>query len=128
MPPKHAITADDAPKAIGPYSPAIVSGDFIFCSGQIPLNPATGKLIEGDVRACVNREMASIRALLEAAGASLDDIVKTTIFVTDLADFPAVNEAYGTHFTGTPPARSTVQVAALPLGVPVEIEVIARKP
>ena len=124
---KHAVAANDAPEAIGPYSPAIVSGDFIFCSGQIPLDPATGQVIDGTVADCVHRAMQSVKALLDQAGATLDDIVKTTIFVTDLGDFPIVNEAYGTYFSETPPARSTVQVAALPLGVPVEIEVIARK-
>lgn len=128
MSPHHAITTGDAPKAVGPYSQAIVAGDLIFCSGQVPLDPATGQVVEGDVRACVDRIMANLAAVLAAAGAALDDVVRTTIFLADMNDYPAVNEAYGAHFPGTPPARSTVQVARLPLGVPVEIDAIAVKP
>ncbi|MFQ5494743.1 MAG: Rid family detoxifying hydrolase [Phycisphaerae bacterium] len=122
---RRAIATDAAPKAVGPYSQAIVAGDFIFCAGQGPLDPATGRLVEDDIAACVDRTMRNIAGVLAAEGATLDDIVKTTVFLADMADYPAVNEAYGKHFTGTPPARSAVQAAKLPLGMPIEIEAIA---
>lgn len=124
---QRAIATPDAPKAIGPYSQGVVAGDLIFCSGQIPLDPETGDLVEGTVEVCVDRIMQNLAAVLAAEHASLDDIVKTTIYLADLDDFPAVNAAYGAHFTGTPPARATVQVARLPLGVPVEIDAIALR-
>jgi 2-iminobutanoate/2-iminopropanoate deaminase len=124
---REAISSDSAPKAIGPYSQAIRSGQMLFLSGQIPLDPATGEMVgAGDVRAQAERVMANIDAVLKAGSLSFANVVKTTIFLTDLADFSAVNEIYGARFAGlAPPARSTVQVAALPRGAKVEIEVIA---
>ena len=124
----RAIATDAAPRAVGPYSQAIVAGDFIFCAGQVPLDPATGRLVEGDIGACVDRIMQNLAGVLAAESATLDDIVKTTIFLADMDDYQAVNAAYGAHFTGTPPARSAVQVARLPLNVSVEIEAIAVRP
>ena len=122
----QVIATDEAPKAIGPYSQAIVSGDLVFTSGQIPLDPKTQEMVKGDVRTQAERVMENLRSVLEAAGASFGQVVKTTIFLVDLnADFAAVNEVYGKRFTGSPPARSTVQVAALPKGARVEIEMIA---
>lgn len=124
---RRTVRTEAAPKAIGPYAQAIVAGDLVFCSGQIPLDPATGELVAGDIRAQTERVMLNIEAVLAAAGSSFDRIVKSTIFLTDLADFAVVNEVYG-RFVGedAPPARSTVQVAALPRGANVEIEAIAR--
>ena len=122
----QVIATDEAPKAIGPYSQAIVSGDLVFTSGQIPLDPKTQEMVKGDVRAQAERVMENLRTVLEAASASFGQVVKTTIFLVDLsADFAVVNEVYGKRFTGSPPARSTVQVAALPKGARVEIEMIA---
>jgi 2-iminobutanoate/2-iminopropanoate deaminase len=122
----QVIATDQAPKAIGPYSQAIVAGDLVFTSGQIPLDPKTQEMVKGDVRAQAERVMENLRSVLDAAGASFGQVVKTTIFLVDLnADFAAVNEVYGKRFTGSPPARSTVQVAALPKGARVEIEMIA---
>jgi 2-iminobutanoate/2-iminopropanoate deaminase len=121
----QVIATDEAPKAIGPYSQAIVSGDLVFTSGQIPLDPKTQEMVKGDIRAQAERVMENLRSVLEAAGASFGQVVKTTIFLADLADFAAVNEVYGKRFSGSPPARSTVQVAALPKGARVEIEMIA---
>lgn len=123
---RSAIRTSQAPEAIGPYSQAIRSGDLLFTSGQIPLDPATGKLVEGDITAQTRRVMANLRAVLSAAGADFADVVKTTIFLLDMGDFAAVNAVYGEHFTAAPPARSTVQVARLPKDARVEIEMIAR--
>jgi 2-iminobutanoate/2-iminopropanoate deaminase len=122
-----ALQSAQAPKAIGPYSQAIdVSGGrFVFLAGQIPLDPATGEMVQGDVVAQTERVMQNLKAVLEAAGSSFADVVKTTIFVTDLADFKAINETYGKYFSQSPPARATVQVAALPRGCKVEIDAIA---
>ena len=121
------ISTEKAPKAIGPYSQAISLGDFIFTSGQIPLDPATQQLVQGDIRAQTERVMENLGAVLAAAGVGFDKVVKATIFVADLSDFAAVNEIYGKRFPKDPPARSTVQVAALPKGARVEIELIARR-
>jgi 2-iminobutanoate/2-iminopropanoate deaminase len=122
----QVIATDEAPKAIGPYSQAIVSGDLVFTSGQIPLDPKTQEMIKGDVRVQAERVMENLRGVLAAAGVSFAQVVKTNIFLVDLAaDFAAVNEVYGKRFSGSPPARSTVQVAALPKGARVEIEMIA---
>jgi 2-iminobutanoate/2-iminopropanoate deaminase len=121
----QVIATADAPKAIGPYSQAIVSGDLVFTSGQIPLDPRTQEMVQGDVRAQAERVMDNLRAVLEASSASFAQVVKTTIFLVDLADFAAVNEVYGKRFPGAPPARSTIQVAALPKGARVEIEMTA---
>ena len=120
------ISTEKAPQAIGPYSQAVVSGDFVFTSGQIPLDPATGQLVTGDITAQTKRVMENLRAVLAAAGCSFMDVVRTTIYLVDLGHFTAVNEAYGACFEAPYPARATVQVAALPRGAQVEIDVIAR--
>lgn len=117
----------NAPAPIGPYSQAVEVGGFLFCSGQIALDPATGEVNNGSVAEQTELVMKNVGAVLEAAGCSFDNVVKTTIFLTDMADFPAVNEVYGRYFKSAPPARSTVAVAGLPRGVKVEIEVVASK-
>jgi 2-iminobutanoate/2-iminopropanoate deaminase len=124
---RDPISTDAAPKAIGPYSQAIAAGNLIFTSGQIPLDPATQQLVTGDIRAQTERVMENLSAVLQAAGVGFAQVVKATIFVADLADFAAVNEIYGKRFPNNPPARSTVQVAALPKGARLEIELIAVK-
>ena len=121
------IATEKAPKAIGPYSQAVVTGDLVFTSGQIPLDPATQQMVTGDVRAQAERVMENLGAVLAAAGSSFEKVVKATIFLADLNDFATVNEVYGKRFPKDPPARSTVQVAALPKGARVEIELIARR-
>lgn len=125
----QAVHTDDAPAAIGPYSQAIALpvGDrkLIFVAGQIPLDPATGELVDGSLAEQVNQIMANIEAILSEAGSDLGRVVKTTIFLADLADFAGVNEAYGQYFHDAPPARATVGVSALPKGADVEIEVLA---
>ena len=123
---KETVATDRAPQAIGPYSQAVKAGGFLFLSGQIPLDPATGQLVTGGIAAETERVMENIAAVLSAAGLGFDAVVKTTIYLTDLAAFGMVNEIYGRRFISAPPARSTVQVAALPRGASVEIEVIAR--
>ena len=122
---KKIISTNQAPAAIGPYSQAVRSGSFLFCSGQIPLDPKSGEIVAGDIGVQTRRVMDNIAGLLRAEGLSFDDIVKTTIFLTNLGDFQTVNQIYGSYFKNDPPARSTVQVAALPRGANVEIEVIA---
>jgi 2-iminobutanoate/2-iminopropanoate deaminase len=122
--PRDIIATPNAPGAIGPYSQGVSTGALIFTAGQIGLNPATGKLAEG-VEAQARQVMANLAAILAAAGSSLDRVVKTTIFLQSMSDFTAVNAIYGAAFSVTPPARSTVQVAGLPMGALVEIEVIA---
>ena len=124
---RQIVQTDKAPKAIGPYSQAVVSGDLVFTSGQIALDPVTQQLVTGDVRVQTERVMENLAAVLAAAGSSFNKVVKATIFVVDLNDFAIVNEIYGKRFPQGPPARSTVQVAALPKGASVEIELIARK-
>jgi 2-iminobutanoate/2-iminopropanoate deaminase len=124
---RHRIATTDAPAAIGPYSQAIQSGDLLFLSGQIPLDPQTGELVKGDIRLETERVLDNCAAVLKAGNATFANVVKATIFLTDLGDFGAVNELYGRRFEGmAPPARSTVQVAALPRGARVEIELVAR--
>ena len=123
---KKIISTSEAPAAIGPYSQAIRSGDFLFCSGQIPLDPKNGQMVSDDITPQTRRVMDNISGLLKSEGLSLADVLKTTIFLTDLGNFQTVNEIYGSYFTNEPPARSTVQVSALPKGAKVEIEVIAR--
>ncbi|MBP8952488.1 MAG: RidA family protein [Armatimonadetes bacterium] len=113
------------PPAVGPYSQAIRSGNLLFCSGIVPLDPATGKMVEGGIREQVTRVLDNIKLLLEDCGASLGDVVKTSVFMANLGDFAEMNAVYATYFPQDPPARSTFQVGALPLGAQVEIEVIA---
>jgi 2-iminobutanoate/2-iminopropanoate deaminase len=122
---KKIISTSDAPAAIGPYSQAIRAGSTIYCSGQIPLDPKTGQIISGGIDAQTRRVLDNITALLKAEGLGFGNIVKTTIFLTNLGDFQTVNEVYGSYFKNQPPARSTVQVSALPKGANIEIEVIA---
>ncbi|MBX3019097.1 MAG: RidA family protein [Bdellovibrionaceae bacterium] len=125
---KKVIHTANAPAAIGPYSQAIQLGNLVFCSGQIPLDPASGQTVGGDdVAAQTVQVMKNIEAVLAAANLKFSNIVKTTIFITDMKDFPTVNEIYGKHFPENPPARSTVAVAGLPKGVKVEIEVLAAQ-
>jgi 2-iminobutanoate/2-iminopropanoate deaminase len=123
---KKIISTSDAPAAIGPYSQAIRSGNFIFCSGQIPLDPNSGEMVGDDIGAQTRQVLDNISGLLKSEGLSLDDVLKTTIFLTDLGNFQIVNEIYGSYFNNQPPARSTVQVSALPKGAKIEIEIIAR--
>jgi 2-iminobutanoate/2-iminopropanoate deaminase len=122
---KDRVQTDSAPKAIGPYSQAIKTNGLIFASGQIPLDPATMQIVEGGIREQTERVMNNLSAVLAAAGSSLERVVKTTVFLADLADFADMNEVYGRFFGETPPARSTVQVSRLPRDVRVEIDVIA---
>ncbi|HZW03539.1 MAG TPA: RidA family protein [Anaerolineaceae bacterium] len=122
---KTVVVAERAPKAIGPYSAAIKTGSFVFTSGQIPIDPATGNVVEGGIEAETRQALNNVAAVLEAAGASLQDVVKTTVFLRDINDFGKMNEVYATFFTRNPPARSAVQVAALPRNVAVEIEAVA---
>jgi 2-iminobutanoate/2-iminopropanoate deaminase len=120
------IQSDAAPAPVGPYSQAVSHGDYVFASGQIPLDPATGAIVPGEIEAQVEQVIANLAAVLEAAGSSLTRVVKATVYVTDLALFARINAVYARHFTGDPPpARATVQVAALPLGAGIEIDAIA---
>lgn len=119
--------SEDAPKAVGPYSQAIVAGHLVFCSGQIPLDPATGQLVEGDIAVQTGRVLDNLAAVLSAAGSGLAQVVKTTVFLEDMNDFNAMNEAYAMKFGQHRPARSTFQVAKLPRGARIEIECIAVK-
>lgn len=125
---KEIVSTSNAPAAVGPYSQAVKVGEFVFTAGQIPLDPASGKIVTGGIEAETQRSMQNLSAVLTAAGTGLENVVKTTIFVTDIADFAKVNQVYGSFFGGNPPARSTVQVAALPLGAHVEIEAVAVLP
>jgi len=124
---REQVATTQAPAAIGPYSQAIRTDGFVFASGQIALDPASGQLTGEDVRAQTRQVMANVRAVLEAAGTSLANVVKTTVFLTSMANFAAMNEVYGEYFTQIPPARSTVAVAELPRGALVEVEVIALR-
>ncbi len=119
------IATSKAPAALGPYSQGISTGNLVFISGQLPIDPATGKLLEASIGEQTNLIMRNIEAVAQEAGTSLNNIVKTTIFLTDLSNFQEVNAAYGSFFTEAPPARATVQVTALPLGASVEIEAVA---
>lgn len=121
---KTTIFTENAPAAIGPYSQAVSANGTLYISGQLPINPATGNMLEGNMGYKTDQILKNASAIATAAGTSLDSVVKTTIFLTDLGDFKEVNEAYAKHFTDAPPARSTVQVAALPLGSKIEIEFI----
>ena len=122
---KSAVSSPGAPKAIGPYSQAIRTGQLLFLSGQVPIDPATGQMIEGDIAAQTRRVFANLAAVLEAGGRSFADVVRTTVFLADMNDFAAMNEVYGQYFKEPYPARATVQVARLPKDARVEIDLIA---
>lgn len=126
--PHQRIETEAAPAAIGPYSQAIVAGGFLFSAGQIALDPATGKIVEGGIVEQTTRVLANLREVLAKAGATWADVVKSTVYMVDLAEFPVVNEIYGKHLGNARPARSTVQVAALPRGGLIEIDLIAMIP
>ena len=124
---RKIIQTNAAPAAVGPYSQAVASGDLLYTAGQVPLDPATGKLVPGDIGAQTHQVMKNLAAVLAAAGGSFADVVKTTCFLADMADFAAFNAVYAEYFAGlAPPARSTVAVAGLPLGARVEVELLAR--
>jgi len=123
---KHIIITDRAPKPIGPYSQAIRAGGFLFLSGQTPIDPATQQLVEGDIGAQTGRVLENLKAIVEAAGSSLDRAVKTTVYLKDLSDFAAMNEVYARYFSQNPPARTTIEAARLPRDCRVEIDLIAE--
>ncbi len=123
---KKVIHTDNAPRALGPYSQAVQAGSFLFTSGQVGIDPATGKLVEGDIQGQTRRVMENLKAVLQAAGCDFGQVVKSTVFLADMQDFAAFNTVYGSYFSAQPPARSTFQVAALPLGARVEIEMVAE--
>jgi len=125
---RHAVATAGAPAAIGPYSQGIATGQLVFCSGQIGLDPASGSLVEGGVEAQAERALRNLAAVLDAAGCSFGDVVKTTLFLADIADFTTVNGVYGRFMPDPPPARSTFAVGALPKGALVEVEAIAVRP
>ena len=122
---KKVIQTEKAPKAIGPYSQAIQAGNFLFLSGQIPLDPKTGELVKGDIRKQTQQVLENIKGILESQGLGMENVVKSTIFLKDIANFNQVNEVYATYFPSSPPARSTVEVAKLPRDADIEIEAIA---
>jgi len=124
---RTAIQTTQAPAAIGPYSQGIAASNLLFISGQLPIDPATGKMVEGDIAKKTDQILKNAAAIAKEAGTDLKNTLKTTIFLTNLADFQTVNSAYGSHFPEAPPARSTVQVAALPLGSNIEIEFILAR-
>lgn len=125
---KSAVSTQKAPAAIGPYSQAIKAGNLIFVSGQLPIKPATGQILNGAIEEQTEQVLRNIQAILEAAGASLENVVKTTLFIRDMNDFPKINETYAKFFKTCPPARATVQVARLPKDAGIEIEAIAALP
>ena len=125
---RQAIKTNGAPAPVGPYSQAIRSGDLVFCSGQVGLDPSSGELVDGGVEAQAERALKNLQAVLDAAGLTIDDVVKTTIFLADVADFSAVNAVYGRFMPDPPPARSTIGVGGLPKGALVEIEMTAHRP
>ena len=124
---KVRVQTDNAPAAVGPYSQGITLGDLVFCAGQAAIDPATRQLVEGGIDVQTRRVMENLRAVLEAAGSDFDHVLKSNVYLTDMTTFKAMNEVYGSYFTGTPPARTTVGVKELPLGAIVEIEMIASK-
>jgi 2-iminobutanoate/2-iminopropanoate deaminase len=126
MPTKSIVRPKRSPAAVGPYNHAVRVGDLLFCAGQIPIEPGTGNLVEGDVRAQTSQVLENVKAILDDQKLSFNNVVKTTVFLTNLADFSAMNEVYSKYFTANHPARSTIQVAALPRNANVEIEVIAH--
>ena len=123
---RQAVSTPSAPAAIGPYSQAVRAGSLLFVSGQIPLDPETGKMVDGDIAAQTHRVFQNLKAILEAAGTSLDRVVRVGVFLADMNDFAAMNEVYGTYFTAPAPARATIQAARLPKDARVEIDVIAE--
>jgi 2-iminobutanoate/2-iminopropanoate deaminase len=124
--PQTIVSTKNAPGAIGPYSQAVITPQgVVYTSGQIPIDPSTGTIIAGDIKAQTGRVMENLKAILEASGTSMDRVVKTTVFLADMGEFTAMNEVYGSYFTANPPARSTVQVARLPRDVRIEIEAVA---
>ena len=126
--PQKIVSTDAAPKAIGPYSQAVDLGDLVFLSGQIPLDPSTGQIVgAGDIQAQTERVLQNLQGVLQAAGLTMSQVVRTTVFMIDLAEFPRMNEVYARYFAQDPPARSTVQVSALPRGSRVEIDAVARR-
>lgn len=125
---REAVASPDAPAAIGPYSPAIRAGNLLFVSGQVPLDPATGALVDGDIAAQTDRVMRNLAALLRAAGAGFEHVARTTVYLSDMNEFAAMNAVYGRYVADPPPARATVQVARLPRDVKVEIDLIAVLP
>jgi 2-iminobutanoate/2-iminopropanoate deaminase len=125
---KNIIHTEHAPAAIGPYSQAIRAGSLLYTAGQIPLDPATGQLVEDEISVQTDRALRNLQAILEAAGGGLRHVVKTTVFLKDMGEFAAMNKVYATFFTEEPPARSAVQAAALPLGARIEIEAVAVLP
>ena len=124
---KKIIKSSDAPAAVGPYSQAIEAGGFVFCSGQIPIDPKTGEMVSSNTAAATETVISNLKAVLAAAGLGLENVVKTTVFLSDINDFGAMNEVYAKHFSDNPPARACVQAARLPKGSLVEIEAIAYK-
>lgn len=122
---RQAVSTESAPRAIGPYSQAVRAGGLLFVSGQVPIHPATGNIVDGDIATQTRRVLENIRAILEAAGASFDHVVRTTVYLADMNDFAAMNEVYATCFTAPAPARATVQVSRLPRDARLEIDVIA---
>ncbi len=125
---KKVITTTNAPAAVGPYSQAIVAGELLFISGQLPINPETGNMVEGSIEEKTRQVVENIRAIAESAGSDLRHVVKTTVFLKDMSNFQAMNGIYSEYFESIPPARSAIQVAALPLGADVEIETIIHNP
>ncbi|HHW57657.1 MAG TPA: RidA family protein [Clostridia bacterium] len=124
---KTIINTDAAPKAIGPYSQAVMIDGFLYTSGQIAIDPATGEFVEGGIESQTERVLENIKAILKAAGMDLNNVIKTTVFVTNMGDFAKINEIYGRYFKDNPPARSLVEVKSLPKGALIEIEVVAHK-
>jgi 2-iminobutanoate/2-iminopropanoate deaminase len=122
---KRVIQTEKAPKAIGPYSQAIQAGNFLFLSGQIPLDPASGELLKGDIRGQTQRVLENLRGVLESQNLKMEDVVKVTIFLKDMGNFSQVNDVYSTYFPSSPPARSTIEVARLPRDSDIEIEAVA---
>lgn len=122
---KKIVNTDKAPKPIGPYNQSVMANNTLYVSGQIPLNPASGELVKGDIKEQTRRVMENLKAILDEAGMDFSNVVKCSIFIMDMKNFPQINEVYGSYFTEDPPARETVQVAGLPMGVDVEISCIA---
>ncbi|CUS76447.1 endoribonuclease L-PSP [Candidatus Kryptonium thompsonii] len=124
---KKVVYTEKAPKPIGPYSQAIIAGDFIFTAGQIPIDPKTNQVVQGDIKEQTRQVFENLKAILEEAGATFDDVVKVTVYMKDLSEFPAMNEVYSEYFKSSPPARTTVEVSRLPRDVKIEIDLIAVK-